>query len=78
MHRPGIASVSGDKVYLEGTTVEEVQKYHRDTLKLALEETNELIAEYERKKHASAERERLQKEEHDRAVQEAAKKIRFD
>jgi hypothetical protein len=35
MHRPGIAILTGDKVYLNGTTVEEVQKYHRDTLKLA-------------------------------------------
>jgi len=26
MHRPGIASVSGDRVYLERTTVEEVEK----------------------------------------------------
>lgn len=78
MHRPGIASVRGDKVYLEGTTVDEVQKYHRDTLKLAVEEANELIAEDERKKHAEAERERLRKEEHARVAREAARKISFD
>jgi len=45
MHRPGIARVSGDKVYLDGTTIEEVQKYHRDTLVLALEETNRLYGD---------------------------------
>jgi len=78
MHRPGIASISGDKVYLNGTTVEEVQKYHRDTLKLAVEDANEIIAEHERKKDAAAERERLRKEEHERVVREAAKKISFD
>ena len=78
MHRPGIASISGDKVYLNGTTVEKVQEYHRDTLKLAVEDANEIIAEYERKKDAAAERERLRKEEHERVVREAAKKISFD
>jgi hypothetical protein len=78
MHRPGIATISGDKVYLNGTTVKEVQKYHRDTLKLAVEDANELIAEYERKKNAAAERERLRKEEHERGVREAAKGISFD
>lgn len=36
MHRPGIARVSGDRVILDGTTIEEVEKYHRDTLKLSI------------------------------------------
>ena len=77
MHRPGIASLTGDKVYLNGTTVEEVQKYHRDTLKLALEETNNLIADYLRTKHAEAERERAKREQHAQSVRDAAKDIRF-
>jgi hypothetical protein len=77
MHRPGIASLTGDKVYLNGTTVEEVQKYHRDTLKLALEETNTLIADYLRRKHAEAERERAKREQHSQSVRDAAKNIRF-
>jgi len=33
MHRPGIACVVGDRIILDGTTVEEIEKYHRDTLK---------------------------------------------
>ena len=78
MHRPGIASMSGDKVYLNATTVEEVQKYHRDTLKLALEDANEIIADHEREKHAEAGRERLRKANHEPAVREAAKTISFD
>jgi hypothetical protein len=53
-------------------------KYHRDTLKLAVEDANEFIAEYERKKNAAADREWLRKEEHERVVREAAKKISFD
>ena len=77
MHRPGIARVSGDKVYLNGTTVDEVQKYHRDTLKLALEDTNALTAEYEQKRHADAERDRIRREQHAKTVREAAKDIKF-
>jgi hypothetical protein len=77
MHRPGIARVTGDKVYLNGTTVEEVQKYHRDTLKLAIEETNNLIADYLQKKHAETERERVRREQHAQSVRDAAKDIKF-
>ena len=40
MHRPGIARIEGDKVVLDGTTIEEVERYHRDTLNLALEAAN--------------------------------------
>ena len=38
MHRPGIASVSGDRIILDGTTVEELERYHaaRDKLGLVL------------------------------------------
>ena len=40
MHRPGIASVNYDVIWLRGTTIEEVKKYHRDTLVLAIDEAN--------------------------------------
>lgn len=40
MHRPGIAKVYGRKLVLDGTTIEEVKKYHRDTLVLCVEEAN--------------------------------------
>ena len=41
MHRPGIARVESDKIILDGTTIEEVKQYHRDTLILCVEKTNE-------------------------------------
>lgn len=41
MHRPGIARVVGDQIVLDGTTVEEVRRYHLTTLKLAVKVTNE-------------------------------------
>lgn len=40
MHRPGIGYISGNKIILDGTTIEEVKKYHKDTLKLVVETVN--------------------------------------
>lgn len=40
MHRPRIASVVGDEIILDGTTIEEVRDYHRETLMLCIEKTN--------------------------------------
>ena len=36
MHRPRIARVNGATVVLNGTTIEEVEKYHKKTLQLAV------------------------------------------
>ena len=44
MHRPGIASAVGDRIILDGTTVEEIEEYHRDTLKAVVERVNQLVA----------------------------------
>jgi hypothetical protein len=78
MHRPGIGHISGDRFYLDGTTIEEVERYHRDTLKLAIQETNEEIMALEQAQRAAAARAREQEEAHERAVREAARRINFD
>ncbi len=52
MHRPGIARVVGDRVVLDGTTIEEVAKYHQRTLKLAVDATNSQHAEHLRREAA--------------------------
>lgn len=49
MHRPGIARVESDKIILDGTTIEEVKQYHRDTLILCVEKTNEEEKQYRRR-----------------------------
>lgn len=52
MHRPGIASVVGDKIILNGTTIEEVEKHHAETLRLVVDKVNAdaaVIEERERK-----------------------------
>lgn len=77
MHRPGIARIHGDKVILNGTTVEEVEKYHRDTLILAAEEANKGYAEWQRRRQAEEERERARLNAHKQSVEDAAKRLKF-
>jgi hypothetical protein len=58
MHRPGIAHVRDSTIVLDGTTMEEVRRYHLGTLKLAVAETNrQYVAAHERRhaKEAAAE-----------------------
>lgn len=40
MHRPGIAYVVDKKIVLDGTTMEEVKEYHRETLNVCVTEAN--------------------------------------
>jgi hypothetical protein len=77
MHRPGIASVHGDKVVLNGTTVDEVEKYHRDTLILAAEEANKGYTELRARHRAQEERERAHVDAHKKDVEDAAKRLKF-
>lgn len=55
MHRFNIASVVGDKIILDGTTIEEVRDYHRETLIMCVEIANE-------RENAILEQERIKKE----------------
>ncbi len=78
MHRPGIARVVGNKIILTRTTIEEVEKYHRATLLLAVEAANKaeaaIRAERQRKRNEEEERKR----KHQEKIQDVAKKLRFD
>jgi TIR domain len=78
MHRPGIASVQGDRIVLDGTTVQEVERYHRETLILAVNEANRQFAEWEGQRRRAEEAERLRVEEHRKSVREAARRLKFD
>ncbi len=76
MHRPGIASVSGDEILLDGTTIEEVRDYHREVLLLCVDVANkkeEIIAAERRKK----EKEEELKRTHYTTVNDIAGKIPF-
>ena len=78
MHRSGIAQVVADRVVLDGTTVDEVAKVHRDTLKLVTEKVNQDIGEWHQKIQRAAETEAERLRQHKQAVEDAAKKISFD
>lgn len=73
-----IARVMGDKVILDGTTMDEVERYHLNTLKLALQKTNEEAERLERAERARLEKWRDEEEAHRRSVEESAKRLSFD
>src|SRR5690606_36626988 len=78
MHRPGIASAYGNKVILDGTTIEEVEKYRKDTLKLSVEVANKQIVEINLRKQQQAERERIEIEKHQGNIDDISKRIDFE
>ena len=78
MHRPGIARVAGDRIILDGTTIEEVEKYHRDTLIIVIQRVNELLAEHEKARLAHLERERQELEKYRDTLREVSSRLRFD
>ncbi|MEW6505952.1 MAG: toll/interleukin-1 receptor domain-containing protein [Chloroflexota bacterium] len=78
MHRPGIARINGSTVSLNGTIIEEVERYHRDTLQLAVNKTNQQFREWKRRQDEQRAREQTEKEEHRRRIDEAVRRIKFD
>lgn len=50
MHRFGKAKVVGNRIILDGTTIEGVKKYHRDTLVMCVDDANEEYKKIEEKK----------------------------
>lgn len=77
MHRPGIASVYGNKIILDGTTIEEVRDYHRQTLTLCVSEANKKerqIIEEQRRREELA---RQKRNQHFDNVNSIADNIKF-
>ncbi len=77
MHRPGIASVYGDQIILDGTTIEEVRDYHRDTLKLCVEIANDEEARILKKEQLEKERIEALLNNHSSNVKNVADDIEF-
>lgn len=77
MHRPRIASVYGDRIILDGTTIEEVRDYHRETLLLCIDEASkkerQILAEQKRLKV----REEARTREHNSTVRAIADELEF-
>jgi len=77
MHRPGIASVIGDRFILDGTTLEEVEAHHAETLKLVVERANALAREAEERDRIEKERLAQEAQAHTENVEAVAKRINF-
>ncbi len=77
-HRPGIARVVGDRIILDGTTLDEVARYHRDTLKLVVETVNQKFDEIEREREQLEASERARVREHEETARRKAREIKFD
>lgn len=77
MHRPGIASVYGNEIILNGTTIEEVRDFHRDTLKLCVDLANQKEAQILEQERRKKEQEELRKQKHYGSVQSIADEIEF-
>jgi len=78
MHRPGIASVDGATITLDGTTIDEVERYHRDTLQLAIAATNRQYWESLGEGEQCRARAYSQREEHRKRIEDTSKRIKFD
>ena len=78
MHRSGIARVTGDRIVLDGTTVEEVAQYHQRTLKLAVDATNTQHAEHLRREAAAAAAKDEAARRHREEVERGLSRLRFD
>jgi hypothetical protein len=78
MHRPGIASLYGASVILDGTTIEEVERYHRDTLQLAIAETNRQYRNLLLERGQVLARGESSRQQHRKQVEDASKRIKFD
>lgn len=78
MHRPGIASISADRAILDGTTLEEIERYHRETLKLVVKTVNEQIQAHEMKKQQQDQQNKEMESQHRQSVEDIASRLKFD
>ncbi len=77
MHRPGIASVQGDRIVLDGSTIDELERYHLQTLKLVVQQLNKRTKQHLRTEREHAEAAEAAAAEHERQVRETAQRLRF-
>ena len=76
-HRQGIASISQNRLTLNGTTMEEIESSHQRTIQLAMERANTAYAELLMKRSAADTKKNAEAESHRKHVEELAKKIKW-
>ncbi len=76
MHRSNILRISGDRVVLNGTTLEEVEQYHLKTLKLAIASANRDYTTLQEKRQQAADARAAEEEQHRLRVQEMKDRLK--
>jgi hypothetical protein len=77
MHRPGIGYVSGNTIILDGTTIEEVKKYHKNTLKIVVETVNKRYNEIKQQERIRKERKEQERLNRSNNIRNIADEIEF-
>ncbi len=78
MHRPGIAGIVADRIVLDGTTIEEVQKYHKKTLRLCVDQANAEEAKWKLRLAQQQAVATEQSQARKKTIAEIASQMRFD
>jgi hypothetical protein len=78
MHRPGIGSVRGDRIILDGTTVEEVADHHLASVRQTIDYANDVAATQRHRDAQAKQRRETQLEQHASEVDEAIRRMGFD
>jgi hypothetical protein len=77
MHRPGIGSIQGDTIVLDGTTMEELEQHHVRTLRLVVDDLNKRYAEAETQERARQAAQRRFDKSHRATVDDIADRLNF-
>lgn len=77
-HRPGIAKFYAKKLILDGTTIEEVNDVHQETLQLVIEKTNADYRNWKQRAEREEIEEQARQEEHRQHVNKLVESISFD
>lgn len=70
--------MTGSKIILNGTTIEEVQQYHKETLILCVKVANEEEAKILAHQRQEEEQQRQRAERHKKVVRDIAGDLDFD
>jgi len=77
MHRAGIASVRRNRILLTGTTIEEVEMCHKDTLELCVQAANNAVAQFQASQQRQLGEEERRRAEHEKKIREIAGRVTF-
>jgi hypothetical protein len=78
MHRPGIGSLQGDTIVLDGTTMDELERYHVETLRHVIEKVNHDVAQAEARERATLERQKRLDDAHRRDIDDISDRLDFE